>query len=511
MSNNADYWRKRAEILKQSSEKLSDDYYKSAALEFDKAARRVQQDIDKWYARFAKNNEISYAEAKKWLTARELEELRWDVRDYIKAGESLDPKWRKAMENASARIHISRLEALKLQIQQQVEALYGNQAKGLDDLLRRVYENGYYRSLFEIQKGFNLGWEVQRLDTQTLDMVLKKPWTTDGRTFSDRVWGNRDRLVHALHTSLAQSIIRGESPDKAAAELARTMNVAKSSASRLINTEAAYFQEQAQKKVYEDLEVEKYEILETLDSRTCAVCGGLDRKLFQLSEYEPGITAPPFHPNCRGTTIPYFPDDEGERIARDVVTGETYYVPSNMTYEEWKNTYVKDDKIENRLTKKKMEVKVNLTGEEEYALNRYISSEAYTLNEKLRNGVELSAEDAEWVKNLDSALDKMPVYRGNLIRCVDIKDEETAQKFVEGLQVGKRRVFDEYISTSRNNDYNPNANILIYILNATKGRDISAYNPGEAEVLYTRGSEFKIIDRAEVDGKTYVLLEEWNE
>lgn len=333
--NNAEYWRKRGEILKIASEKQAADYCDFALDEFEKASARIQKEIDAWYMRFAKNNEISFAEAKKWLTSGELKELHWDVQEYIKAGESLNPKWYKALENASSRVHISRLEALKLQIQQQIEALYGGQAKDLDQLMSQIYQDSYYRSIFEIQKGFQLGWEIPRLDVEKLSTVLKKPWTTDGRTFSDRIWGNKDQLVNTLHTSLTQGIIRGESPQKIAAQLVKTMNVAKSNASRLIRTETAYFHEQAQKQVYEDLDVEEYEILETLDTRTCAVCGGLDGKVFKKSEHEPGVTAPPFHPNCRGTTVPYFADDEGERIARDI-NGKTYYVPSNMTYEEWK-------------------------------------------------------------------------------------------------------------------------------------------------------------------------------
>ena len=56
-----------------------------------------------------------------------------------------------------------------------------------------------------------------------------------------------------------------------------------------------------------------------------------------MSEYAIGLTAPPFHPWCRGTTAPYFDDmdDIAERWARDPETGETYTVPGNMTYKQW--------------------------------------------------------------------------------------------------------------------------------------------------------------------------------
>ena len=73
-----------------------------------------------------------------------------------------------------------------------------------------------------------------------------------------------------------------------------------------------------------------------------------------MSQYQTGITAPPFHPRCRGTTVPHIDDDYGERAARNHA-GETYYVPANMTYAEWYETYVKNTPIpEKRLFETKI-------------------------------------------------------------------------------------------------------------------------------------------------------------
>jgi hypothetical protein len=58
-----------------------------------------------------------------------------------------------------------------------------------------------------------------------------------------------------------------------------------------------------------------------------------------MSEWEEGITAPPFHPNCRTTTVPYFPEMDNAdytRMATDYSTGQAYYVPSSMSYREWR-------------------------------------------------------------------------------------------------------------------------------------------------------------------------------
>ena len=70
----------------------------------------------------------------------------------------------------------------------------------------------------------------------------------------------------------------------------------------------------------------------------------MDGKVFELKDYEIGTTAPPFHVNCRTTTIPYFDDEEeGERAARDPETGKTIYVSDKMTYKEWKQKFLKDN------------------------------------------------------------------------------------------------------------------------------------------------------------------------
>lgn len=61
-----------------------------------------------------------------------------------------------------------------------------------------------------------------------------------------------------------------------------------------------------------------------------------------MKDYQPGVTAPPFHVYCRSTTVPYFDEqfDIGERAARDEETGKTYYIPDDMNYQEWKETFV---------------------------------------------------------------------------------------------------------------------------------------------------------------------------
>lgn len=339
--NNSAYWKKRFEAIESSAVSKGASYYSTLEKEYLEASKRIEQEISTWYQRFAVNNEISLAEARKLLNSGELKEFKWTVQDYIKHGElnALDASWMKQLENASAKVHISRLEALKIQMQQQVEVLYGNQVDDIDKLAKRIYSDTYYHTAYEIQKGFNVGWDLPSFNDRQLEKVLSKPWTSDNMTFRDKCWKRKDELVATVQTQLTQGILRGDSPDKAIKTISEKFKVDKSKAGRLVMTESAYFAADAQKKCFTDLDVDKVEIVATLDSHTSEICQEMDGKIVDMKDYEPGVTVPPFHPWCRSTTVPYFPDNYGERAARNE-KGETYYVPSDMTYKDWKQSFV---------------------------------------------------------------------------------------------------------------------------------------------------------------------------
>lgn len=339
---NADYWRGRFSILEDSAHREAQKTIQDMEELYLDAQRSVQKEIESWYARFAVNNQISLTDARKWLTAGQLEEFHWSVEQYIKIGEQagLDAAWLKKLENASTRFHISRLEAVQTGIQQQLELLYGNQVDSLDALLKKVVGNGYTHTAFEVQKGVGLGWDITGLDQKKLETLLSKPWTTDGRTFRDRCWLNKSDLVGSVSKSLTQGLLRGDSPAKITTAIQKQFGVHRYKAGRLVNTETTYFNAVATKECYKDLDVEMVEIIETLDSHTCSICDGLDGKVIPISQYEPGVTVPPFHPNCRGTTAPAIdPKYAGERAARNA-DGDVYYVPANMKYADWVQTFV---------------------------------------------------------------------------------------------------------------------------------------------------------------------------
>lgn len=392
MAKSNSYWKGRFEKLEDEQYQKSAAYYKDVQEQFRRASNSIQLDTELWYRRLADNNGVSYGNAKRFLKESELEEFQWTVEQYINAGEEhgVDRRWMKELENASARHHISYLEAMNMQVQQHAELLSTEFEGGMTDFLHKSYGDQYYRSAFEAAKGTGVGSNLARLDSRKVDVLIRKPWAQDGANFSDRIWSNKQKLVNNLHTELAQNIIRGASPQNAIAGLAKIMEVSRSQAGRLIMTESAAISSAAQKDCFKALGVEKYEILATLDSLTSKICQELDGKVFDMKDYEVGTTAPPFHPNCRSTTVPHFDDEftEGEmRAARDGTTGKTVYMDGKLNYKEWEKEFVSDTLDDSLADKVKKGTKGVLTGEKILNYNE--------LPEKVRGSFEEGLKHAD--------------------------------------------------------------------------------------------------------------------
>ena len=344
---NAEYWKQRFTQLEAAQNRKGAGAYLEIEKQYKAAQNELEAQIARWYQRFADSNGISLAQAKQWLKGQDLAEFKWGVKEYIKYGKenAINGAWMQELENASSKFHISRLEALQIQTQNSLETMFAQQMGTMKKALSDVYASGYYHTAYAVQQGFGLGWDIAGLDQAQIEKVLSKPWAVDGYNFSTRIWNSKTKLIGEVHNELSKNLLTGADPQKAIDSLAKKMGTSKSNAGRLVMTEQAYFSSAAQKDCFNDLDVEEYEIVATLDSHTSDICRSLDGKVFKMSDYKPGVTAPPFHVYCRSTTAPHFKEnfDAGERAARGA-DGKTYYVPDDVTYSEWKKAFVDGDK-----------------------------------------------------------------------------------------------------------------------------------------------------------------------
>lgn len=336
----SDYWEKRALAREAQARRIANrEIVKDILPAYDRAARQITEDVKRIFARYAKDGELTEAEARKLLNVRETEEVLNKLRDDLKEIKDLQLH-RKALNRLNAPAYaarISRLEALREQIYAEMAKVSDKEIETASKVISQSYEHTYYRSIFDTQVVTGFAFSFTQLPQQAIKTVLGEAWS--GAHYSRRVWRNTQLLAQEAEQVITSGIISGASVPRMAKQIEDVMQTGKYAATRLIRTEANRAYNAAELHSYEETEVEKYAYLATLDSRTCVVCGRLDGKVFPVKEAKEGINYPPMHPNDRCTTVEYF-DDLGleglKRRARDPKTGTVKIVPADLSWEEWK-------------------------------------------------------------------------------------------------------------------------------------------------------------------------------
>jgi len=170
-----------------------------------------------------------------------------------------------------------------------------------------------------------------------------------------------------------------------------------------------------------------------------------------------------------------------------------------------------DDEEEEIESTTEQPVNDKLTEEELRAINQYISSDSYKLNDKLRRGSQLSEQDEILTNHLDAALKKMPKYEGDLGRSLYFYNDTELNSFMNSHMLGSVVMYNEFISTTKGDVYNLDGQVQLYILDAENGRNISHFNEGEQEILYERESKFRVKNIEEINGTYHIQLEEYDE
>lgn len=334
------YWEERSIQREIDSQVIADKYLARMDSSLKQAQQDIIRQIEAFYGRYANDNRISLKEAKKYLTSKEMKEFKdVDLKRFREMSLSGNPRFENLLNAISYRVRISRLEALNIQIEMIMLQLYGG-TNGLQAYtytgLAEVYQNTYYHFMYDLAQAGVAG-TVQVLTDDTMKEILSYNWS--GKEFSSRIWGQHDSTIASVRKALEKKFAAGHSIDRTTKAIVDATGVAKSRAEALVRTESNFFHNLAAQNSYIDSEIERYEILATLDMRTSDTCREQDNKIYRQNEYNPGTTAPPFHVRCRTTTIPYF--DESEYVEGEKRQSKDGPIDS-ISYEEWYQKYLID-------------------------------------------------------------------------------------------------------------------------------------------------------------------------
>ena len=300
----------------------------------------LQRDLFAFVTKYADDNKMSYSDALQRLRGVDLSNYQANAKKYRKQAEK-DPELLKRLNEQYAGSKVTRLDALNLEMTYKVGVMQGVLETSFENYLKSTAKYAYKKAM-----GGNNG----ALNEPALKELINTPF--NGRNYSQQLWGNTDDLARDLRDVLKRGFIRGDDVRRMAGELAKKYNVARSRAQTLIRTDGTAIVNRSAIKRYEESGLEFYRISVQMDNRTSQICKNIhsEDKRYRIDEFSTGVTAPPFHYNCRSAVIP---DEEelDEKSFKNIEKAnvDNLFEDVSKIWDEISQGVVDRDQIRNRL------------------------------------------------------------------------------------------------------------------------------------------------------------------
>lgn len=504
-----EYWRRREEEALKHYIKEEAAYDREIRRIYQNQLDSIQTQINSFYGKYATKEGITIAEAKKRVSKLDIAEYERKAARYVKE-KNFSDRANEEMRIYNLTMKVNRLEMLKANIGLELISGHDELNRFMEKILR-----GRTEAELKRQAGI-LGHTIR--DNAKLAHTIPNA-SFHNATFSDRIWMHQDIMKADLSKLLQTGLIQGKNPRELARSLRKyycgdkRLKNGRSGAiyntERLMRTEMARVQTEAQKQSFVENGFKQYMFIANTNSGCCDECRNNDGKVFDVAKMTIGDNAPPIHPHCRCSIAAYSGREDFNEMTDYINKDRTTKQQNEHNRPLWEHS--KKKRIKERAVEKSAEgdiIKSDLTEDDIEAILGYMSAKSYNINEKLRSEEALSAEDQSFVNDLDYVLEKMPVYKGDLTRSLYFYSDADIALFMKSYEVGRQITYHEYISTTKGKEHNPNGQVQIIIRDSKHGKDISSLNGKEQEVLYPRGSTFNVIDIKVIDGKYYIYLEE---
>lgn len=284
------YWKNRQKKLYSSLEKDEEKLKKRLNKFYEKEAAKLDNEIAAFYSRYGENNIIKYRSLLEKMSPGDVKLLyeKWD------AFAKKYPQYAYLMPVRENIYKLNRLEGLEYSVRMQQLEIGAVTNEELTKHLSKQAQRGA-NTTAEVM-GF--GKNFYSIDSDIVKSVVNVAWV-DGKNFSERIWGNTDKLANYLKNDLAQGFARGDSYENLTKKIReRFLNVSRRDAYRLVYTEGTYVMAHSSLKPFEN-DFQQYKIVTAGDSKVCDVCRGIEKNVFDMKDRVSGVNFPPFHAWCR--------------------------------------------------------------------------------------------------------------------------------------------------------------------------------------------------------------------
>lgn len=331
--NKNTYWRDREEEHLRQNKLDEAEYDKRIRKIYGDMLQDVQKQINAFYGKYAAREGITLADAKKRISKADMKELERKAKRYVEDKEfSQEANERMRLYNATMRIN--RLEMLKSELG--MALIDGHQE--LDEYMEKLLQG---RTEDELKRMAGILGTTIRNNSQTAQNIVNASF--HNATFSNRIWMHQDLLKADLDKLLQQGLIQGKNPRVLAKELEKRFAVTSTNAERLMRTELARVQTDAQVQSFIKNGFDEYTFnaLQNALAPACDLCQPLDGKHFKIADMVIGENAPPIHPNCRCAISAYMDDAAYEAWLEHMANGgeevdwQTFKNTGGMAAQSW--------------------------------------------------------------------------------------------------------------------------------------------------------------------------------
>lgn len=277
---------------------------------YQQHANNIQKEIDSFWQRYADKEGITKLEAKQRADRLDMVNVEFKARQLVERANRIRERDQKVtsedftkaendlMKLYNLKMKTSRLEVLQANIKLHQYDLALSEFeiidKHLTESIRR--ENLFSAGVLNMTLG---SFEASKVSADSIVYA-----NFNNATWSSRVWERQSELRDIVKKGVADTVLRGRGTNVLINNLRKEFDVSYGYARRLAVTESARVYSEAQKANYEANGVEWFEVMTEL--KACQICQPFNGKIFKVSELVPALNAPPFHPNCRCTTVPHF-------------------------------------------------------------------------------------------------------------------------------------------------------------------------------------------------------------
>lgn len=410
MSSNT-YWRDRELEWKKKRLKNEQEYADEIKEIYANMMDSVEKEIESFFSRYASKEGITMAEAKKRVSNIEIKAYQRKAKKYVKE-KNFSDEANEQMRLYNLAMKVNRLELLKANIGLELAAGHDELKSYTGDKLEGAY-------LEEIQRNASILGDTVIDNAKTAKTVADSSFKN--ATFSERIWVNQDQLKNSLSSVLSNALIQGKNPREFIPQIRKKFDVSRCNAERLLRTEIARVQTQAQAESYESNGIDEYEYVACGLKDVCPLCKEMDGKTFKLKDMEIGINAPPLHPNCHCATAPYSDRKVYEKWLNGLANGE-----HDLRFDEWKERQSEKSKgflmskVKSKITKASNDKRyANLSTEWKNDFNIEIDESVKELNyssvsralKSLRNMLNQYPEINKYVKRISTSDNGAMVFR----------------------------------------------------------------------------------------------------